>query len=138
MTHGAVTACSDAQDACTRFAKEVDFEDWRQNLQVYGLDFRDLNALQTFCAHIRAKYTRLDALVNNACQTIRRPAAYYAHLLAARARCFYDGAESPSISVPEDEGEEEEKARRQQAAVEKKIAEFKSAREELDAVMYFV
>lgn len=34
-----------------------------------------------FCAHIRAKYTRLDALVNNACQTIRRPPAYYSHML---------------------------------------------------------
>ena len=88
--------------------------------------------LQTFTYNTCYTYSRSTRSVSMA------PAAYYAHLLAARARCFYDGAESPSISVPEEEGEEEEKARRQQAAVEKKIAEFKSAREELDAVMYFV
>jgi len=77
----AIYGRANAQDACTRFAAEVDFEEWRHNLQVYGLDFRDLSALQTFCEHIRAKYSRLDALVNNACQTIRRPPAYYSHML---------------------------------------------------------
>ena len=30
-------------------------------------------------------YDRLDVLINNATQTIRRPAAYYAHLLPAEA-----------------------------------------------------
>lgn len=68
-------------DACQRFAAEVDFDDWSANLQVYGLDFRDLSALEKFCEHVRAKYTRLDALVNNACQTIRRPPSYYTHML---------------------------------------------------------
>ena len=68
-------------DASGRFAQEPDFAEWKSRLQVYGLDFRDLVALERFCEHIKRRYTRLDVLVNNACQTIRRPPAYYSHML---------------------------------------------------------
>ena len=37
------------------WSQEVDFEDWSENLQVYGLDFRDLNALQKFCEHVSSR-----------------------------------------------------------------------------------
>jgi NAD(P)-dependent dehydrogenase (short-subunit alcohol dehydrogenase family) len=63
-----------------------DFEDWRQRLHVYGIDFRDLAAVESFCAWLRTKLTRLDILINNACQTIRRPAQYYEHLMPGERR----------------------------------------------------
>jgi hypothetical protein len=50
-------------------------------VQIYGLDFRDLNRLEAFCVHLESTYPRLDVIINNACQTVRRPPAYYAHLL---------------------------------------------------------
>ena len=34
------------------------------------------------CAFVTEKFDRLDAIVNNACQTVRRPPQYYAHLLS--------------------------------------------------------
>jgi NAD(P)-dependent dehydrogenase (short-subunit alcohol dehydrogenase family) len=44
---------------------------------VYGLDFRVLPRVLTFTQHVLAHYEKLDILINNAAQTIRRPPAYY-------------------------------------------------------------
>ena len=68
-------------DAATRFAAESDFQLWKERLFLYALDFRDLVALEGFCDHLLRTFPRLDVIINNACQTIRRPAAYYAHLM---------------------------------------------------------
>ena len=69
-------------DAARRFAAEPDFEQWKTRVHCYGLDLRHTAGVESFCAHITEKFGRLDALVNNACQTIRRPAAYYQHMIA--------------------------------------------------------
>jgi NAD(P)-dependent dehydrogenase (short-subunit alcohol dehydrogenase family) len=50
-------------------------------LQIFGLDFRDISKLEAFCHFIELSYDRLDVLINNACQTVRRPPAYYSHLV---------------------------------------------------------
>ena len=63
------------------FCSHADFEDWQDRLQCFGLDFRDLVELENFCSYIKNTFTRLDIIINNACQTIRRPAQYYEHLL---------------------------------------------------------
>jgi NAD(P)-dependent dehydrogenase (short-subunit alcohol dehydrogenase family) len=70
-------------DAAARFAAQADSAAWMGRLQCYGLDLRDLSSLERFCAHLIVRGQRLDGVINNACQTIRRPAAYYAHLLPA-------------------------------------------------------
>ena len=59
----------------------ADFDTWRGRLHCVGLDFRDLAALEKFCAYLKTSFKRLDIIINNACQTIRRPAQYYEHLL---------------------------------------------------------
>jgi hypothetical protein len=59
----------------------TDFGEWGDRLHCFGLDFRDLAELERFCAHVKRTFTRLDIIINNACQTIRRPAQYYEHLL---------------------------------------------------------
>ncbi|MEZ4385034.1 MAG: SDR family NAD(P)-dependent oxidoreductase, partial [Nannocystaceae bacterium] len=69
-------------DAARRFAAAPDFADFADRLEIYGLDLRDLPALEGFCAGLLAKHPRIDALVNNAAQTIRRPPAFYAELFA--------------------------------------------------------
>ena len=68
-------------DAAERFAAEPDFESWAERLQLVGLDLRHISMLESFCAQLTARLERLDVLINNACQTVRRPAAYYAHLI---------------------------------------------------------
>jgi NAD(P)-dependent dehydrogenase (short-subunit alcohol dehydrogenase family) len=37
--------------------------------------------VEAFCAHLLATRTRLDAIVNNACQTVRRPPSFYEHMM---------------------------------------------------------
>ena len=73
------------QDAARRFGSEPDFIDFGGRLQIYGLDLRHTPSVERFCAHVAATESRLDYLVSNACQTVRRPAAFYAHLLDAPA-----------------------------------------------------
>ena len=68
-------------DAARRFEQEKDFETWKHNLHLFGLDFRNIGALELFCQFLKRKFSRLDVIINNACQTIRRPPAYYQHLL---------------------------------------------------------
>lgn len=69
-------------DAALRYAREPDFAAWADRLQIHGLDLRDLPSVEAFCHHLNHSLDRLDFLINNACQTVRRPAGFYAHLLA--------------------------------------------------------
>ncbi|MCP4455953.1 MAG: oxidoreductase, partial [Planctomycetes bacterium] len=50
-------------------------------LQVYGLDLRHTPSVELFCDYIKDTYQRLDILINNAAQTVRRPPGFYAHLM---------------------------------------------------------
>jgi NAD(P)-dependent dehydrogenase (short-subunit alcohol dehydrogenase family) len=69
------------RDAATRYAAEPDFETWRERLSIYGLDLRHTPSVEGLSAHLASRHARLDVLVNNACQTVRRPPAFYAHLM---------------------------------------------------------
>src|SRR5262245_50762477 len=69
------------RDAAARYAAEEDFADWGDRLEVHGLDLRHTPSVETFCAHLLATRDRLDFIVNNACQTVRRPPAFYRHML---------------------------------------------------------
>eukprot|EP00741_Cyanophora_paradoxa_P015021 tig00020830_g14492.t1 len=80
-------------DAALRFAREPDFDEFRGRLDVYGIDFRDLQSVCRFADFVAGRYTHLDALVNNAAQTVRRPPSFYRHLIPAEA--------VPASSLPE-------------------------------------
>ncbi len=69
------------RDSALRFSREKDFSDWKHRLQVYGLDLRHIPSVELFCDYIEQNYQRLDILVNNAAQTVRRPPGFYAHLM---------------------------------------------------------
>jgi len=63
--------------ACKVYSEQPDFDTFKHRLHVYGLDLRDVAGLEAFCMFLRANYQKVDILINNACQTIRRPAGYY-------------------------------------------------------------
>eukprot|EP00928_Gymnodinium_smaydae_P053728 TRINITY_DN37654_c0_g1_i1.p1 TRINITY_DN37654_c0_g1~~TRINITY_DN37654_c0_g1_i1.p1 ORF type:complete len:659 (-),score=167.10 TRINITY_DN37654_c0_g1_i1:88-2010(-) len=65
------------RDCCKRFAALPDYEEFRDRLRVYGVDFRSLDSTHRLCAELSARCPHLDAVVHNACQTVRRPARYY-------------------------------------------------------------
>ncbi len=69
-------------DAAARYAREKDFHQWQDRLSVFGLDLRHIPSVERFCGFLNQTLDRLDVIVNNAAQTVRRPPAFYAHLLA--------------------------------------------------------
>jgi NAD(P)-dependent dehydrogenase (short-subunit alcohol dehydrogenase family) len=75
-------------DAARRYARETDVADWQHRLSLYGLDLRDLRAVQAFIDHLHASEAHLDILINNAAQTISRPAEFYAHLEAGERQAL--------------------------------------------------
>lgn len=69
------------RDAAARYAQEQDFDDWGDRLEIFGLDLRHTPSVEGFCKHLGESRVRLDFIVNNACQTVRRPADFYRHML---------------------------------------------------------
>lgn len=68
-------------DSAIRYAKEKDFAQWGHRLHIYGLDLRHIPSVELFASYVEQKYQRLDILINNAAQTVRRPSGFYAHLM---------------------------------------------------------
>src|SRR5690606_94743 len=69
------------RDSAARYAAEPDFGEWSHRLEVFGLDLRHTPSVEAFCAQLLATRPRLDFIINNACQTVRRPPAFYAHMM---------------------------------------------------------
>ena len=78
------------KDSALRFSKEPDFSDWGNRLHIYGLDLRHTPSVELFTDYFKETYRRLDILINNAAQTVRRPPGFYAHLMG-----------NESLSVPQ-------------------------------------
>lgn len=69
-------------DSALRFSKEPDYRVWMDRLHIHGLDLRHIPSVELFCTYIEHKYDRLDVLINNAAQTVRRPSGFYKHLMS--------------------------------------------------------
>lgn len=80
------------RDAALRYARELDYSDWKDRLQIYGLDLRHTPSVEAFARHLLASEERLDFVIHNACQTVRRPRGFYRHLMDAEL--------GPSSTVP--------------------------------------
>jgi NAD(P)-dependent dehydrogenase (short-subunit alcohol dehydrogenase family) len=69
------------RDAALRYAREPDFETWKDRLTLYGVDLRHTPGVELLCQRLDATLPRLDFQLHNACQTVRRPPGFYAHLV---------------------------------------------------------
>lgn len=77
-------------DSAIRYSKESDFSVWGHRLHIYGLDLRHTPSVEIFCSHIEQTFDRLDILINNAAQTVRRPPGFYAHMMENEMKRFSD------------------------------------------------
>jgi len=68
--------------ALEQLKNEPDYVTWQKSLTIYGLDLRNLHAVDHFISFCKTHFTCLDILVNNAAQTIKYPADYYQPLIA--------------------------------------------------------
>ncbi len=69
-----------AADCKRRFEAEADAAEWLDRLRVLEYDFRSMENVEKMCAELLATVPTLDFIIHNACQTIRRPDGFYAHL----------------------------------------------------------
>lgn len=69
-------------DARRRYSQQNDFPDWSNRLHIFTLDLRFIPHVDKFCEDFLNRFSRLDILIQNAAQTIRRPAVYYRSLIA--------------------------------------------------------
>jgi len=69
------------RDSAARYAREPDFAEWGDRLEIFGLDLRHTPSVEAFCGHLLSTGDRLDFIINNACQTVRRPPDFYRHMM---------------------------------------------------------
>jgi NAD(P)-dependent dehydrogenase (short-subunit alcohol dehydrogenase family) len=81
------------RNAAERYAEEPDFADWGHRLEIYGLDLRHIPSVESFCRDMIATRSRLDFIINNACQTVRRPPEFYTHMMEAELTAGRDQPE---------------------------------------------
>lgn len=67
-------------DAAHRYSQEPSFDEWRDRLRIFGVDFRHWPGLERFTQQVADDYTSLDVLINNSAQTIRRPPVFFEHI----------------------------------------------------------
>ena len=77
-------------DSADRYSKEPDFPAFRKRLQIQGLDLRHTPSVELFTRFLLERLPRLDYILNNACQTVRRPAGFFQHLLARETESVTD------------------------------------------------
>ena len=68
--------------AARRFHAEPDSDAWEDRLLLYGLDLRNIPAVERFAYHLLETEPSLDIVVHNAAQTVRRPHGFYRELVA--------------------------------------------------------
>ena len=78
------------RDSAMRYAAEPDFKDWGSRLEIFGLDLRHTPSVEAFCKHLLNTRSRLDFIINNACQTVRRPPDFYAHMMDRENGSLHD------------------------------------------------
>ena len=78
------------RDSAVRYSQEPDFNEWKNRLEIFGLDLRHTPSVEAFCKHLLATRHRLDFIINNACQTVRRPPDFYAHMMERETGSLHD------------------------------------------------
>jgi NAD(P)-dependent dehydrogenase (short-subunit alcohol dehydrogenase family) len=85
------------RDAAARYAREEDFNDFRERLEIHGLDLRHTPSVELFAQHLSDTLPALDFIVHNACQTVRRPPGFYGHLVAGERESATLSADAESL-----------------------------------------
>lgn len=73
-------------DAMKRFRQEPDANVWWDQLKICPLDLRDLLSTERFATELKDTEPHIDIVIHNAAQTVKRPLAFYNHLLEAEAQ----------------------------------------------------
>ena len=59
---------------------EEDYKNWKDRLEIIQTSMNSLKSITVLSQYVCKKFGKLDYLINNAAQTIRRPRAFYSPL----------------------------------------------------------
>ena len=93
------------RDSAKRYAQEADFSEWGDRLEIFGLDMRHTPSVEALCQKLLATRSRLDFIINNACQTVRRPPEFYTHMMDGERLALNDAPASARKLLGTYEGE---------------------------------
>jgi NAD(P)-dependent dehydrogenase (short-subunit alcohol dehydrogenase family) len=69
-------------DCALRYSREPDYEVWRDRLEVCGpVELSDMRLVERFCDQLEQRFSRIHVLINNAAQTLTRPAGWNARMI---------------------------------------------------------
>ncbi|CAE7272935.1 unnamed protein product [Symbiodinium natans] len=88
------------RDCLRRFSQESDSASWMSRLSVYGADFRNVPTVAALGKHLASMFPKLDFLINNAAQTVKRPPAHYKALVEAEQTPLEAGLEDRLRQLP--------------------------------------
>lgn len=77
-------------DSALRYSAEPDYDTWKDRLHIYGLDLRHIPSVEIFATYVEQNYDRLDVIINNAAQTVRRPSGFYTHMMENETKSMED------------------------------------------------
>jgi NAD(P)-dependent dehydrogenase (short-subunit alcohol dehydrogenase family) len=76
-----ITTTRFVDDCYERYSAEKDFDKFKDRLHIYQLNMLDESNISKFIQYIKQNFPRIDYLINNAAQTIRRPKQFYQHVI---------------------------------------------------------
>jgi len=77
-------------DALKRYSEEEDFFNWKDRLIICELDLKRANDIEEFISFIDENYPKIDILINNAAQTIKKSKAYYEELKEGEKKLYLE------------------------------------------------
>lgn len=85
------------KDSLLKFKQEPDYEEFKDRLVIYPIDFRIFESTERFIQYLSETYPHIDILINNAAQTVRRSTSYYRYLLQIESAPLAQEEESKII-----------------------------------------
>lgn len=80
-------------NALQEYSAEPDFKEWKDRLYICELDLKHLNEVEAFIQYVKEEFGKLDIIINNAAQTIRKGREYYQQLEASEQQLLGGGQE---------------------------------------------
>ncbi|WP_051541986.1 SDR family oxidoreductase [Clostridium lundense] len=69
-------------NALNTYSREKDFEEWKENLIIYEMNLKKVGEIESFIQYVQSNFPKLDIIINNAAQTIKKSKKYYVELEA--------------------------------------------------------